>query len=76
MEHQPDALPTNKALVASGTTALLLTLIDPAVREVWPQIAPAVLTGDAFTALVAGACAVLGGLALAWVVPDRAGTPR
>ncbi len=72
-ETQPDAWPTNKALVSAGSTAAILTLIDPAVREVWPQIAPAFLTGQAMTALVAAATAVAGGLALAWLVPDRAG---
>ncbi len=71
-ETQPDAWPTNKAMIGSTSTAVILTLIDPAVHEVWPQLAPAFLTGDAMTALVAATCAVLGGLGLAWLVPDRA----
>ncbi len=72
-EVQPDAWPTNKTLVGTTSTAMILTLIDPAVSEVWPQIAPAVLAGDAMTALVGATCAVLGGVGLAWLVPDRAG---
>ena len=76
LERQPDRIPTNKVLAMFGGTAALAPIIGPAVAEVWPQIAPAALSGPAMTDFVAAALAGLASLALAYFVPDRAGTVR
>ena len=49
---QPTNMPTNKTLTMAGGTILFTPLIRPAVAEVWPQIAPAAMSGDAMTALL------------------------
>lgn len=72
-ERQPSAMPTNKVLTMAGSMPVTLALVSPAVQEVWPQIAPAVLSGPAMTDAMAGIAAALIGMALAWFVPDRAG---
>ena len=76
LERQPDRIPTNKALTMAGGIPALSVIIGPAVAEVWPQIAPAALSGPAMTDFVAAALAGLASLALAYFVPDRAGTVR
>ena len=63
--------PTNKALTMAGGTILLNPLIQPAVSEVWPQIVPTVLAGDAMTTLVGASLAAAVSLGIAWFIPDR-----
>jgi hypothetical protein len=69
---QPSALPTNKLAVGSAVTAIVGTQLSPAVAEVWPQIAPALLAGPAMTEIVSAVAALLAGLAVGWFIPDRA----
>lgn len=76
LEDQLSAMPTNKAATVAGGTVLFSPLILPAVQEVWPQIGPAYLTGEASTALIAAAISAIASLVVAWFVPDRAGVPR
>jgi hypothetical protein len=73
---QPTKLPTNKALTMAGGTVVLTPLIQPAVFEVWPQIAPMFLAGDAMTALVGGLLTAIASLAFAYFVPDRSNIKR
>ncbi|MCB5199009.1 hypothetical protein LGQ03_07135 [Loktanella sp. TSTF-M6] len=68
---QPTKMPTNKSLTMAGGTILLNPLIQPAVSEVWPQIAPTVLAGENMTTLVGAALAAGISLFFAWFVPDR-----
>lgn len=75
-EKQPDNLPTNKLAVGSSVAVLIYAQAEPVVAEVWPQIAPAVLSGPAATAFVAGGVAILASWAIGWWVPDRAGAPK
>jgi hypothetical protein len=75
-EHQPDALPTNKATVSGAIASLVAVNAEPVVAEVWPQIAPSLLSGPAMTAFLAALAGLMAGLAVAWWVPDRAGTPN
>jgi hypothetical protein len=72
-EKQPDNLPTNKAAVAGIIAPLIAINAEPVVAEIWPQIAPAMLSGPAVTTALAALCGALAGLAVAWWVPDRAG---
>lgn len=71
LAKQPTARPTNKTLTMFGGFVVTTPMVAPVVNEVWPQIAPAVLAGPAFTdamaAIVAGALSLI----LAWFVPDR-----
>lgn len=71
MARQTSALPTNKLAAGATVTAIVGTQLSPAVAEVWPQIAPAMLAGPAMTQLVAGVVALLAGVAVGWFVPDR-----
>jgi uncharacterized protein YjeT (DUF2065 family) len=71
MARQTSALPTNKLAAGATVTAIVGTQLSPAVAEVWPQIAPAMLSGPAMTQLVAGVVALVAGLAVGWFVPDR-----
>ena len=72
-EKQPDALPTNKATVVSVLAPVIALNLEPLVAEVWPHIAPALLSGPAATTAIAAIAGALAGLAAAWWVPDRAG---
>lgn len=67
--------PTNKALTMVGGTVVLTPFIQPAVAEVWPQIAAPALAGDAMTALVGAVLTAVVSLAFAWFVPDRPNVP-
>ena len=72
LAKQPSAMPTNKLAVGSAVTAIVGTQLSPAVAEVWPQIAPAILSGPAMTEIISAVAALLAGLAVGWFVPDRA----
>jgi hypothetical protein len=72
LKKQPDALPTNKLTVGASVAAIVGTQASPLVAEVWPQIAPAVLSGPAATETIAALFALLAGLVVGWFVPDRA----
>lgn len=72
---QATAKPTNKSLTMFGGFVGTLPFVAPVVDEVWPQIAPAVLAGPAFTdalsAVIAGGIA----LGIAYFVRDRNNVP-
>ena len=76
LADQATARPTNKVLATAGGTIVLTPMVHSAVVEVWPQIAPAVLVGEATTTLVAVALSAVVSLGIAWFVPDRANVPR
>lgn len=62
--------PTRKLATMLVGTPALYSLVGPAVEEFWPQVAPAALTGPAFTAFIsAAAAAAIAGIA-AYFVPD------
>jgi hypothetical protein len=69
---QPSAMPTNKLMVGSTVATIVGTQLSPALAEVWPQVAPALLAGPSFTDLIAAIVTLLAGLAAGWIVPDRA----
>jgi hypothetical protein len=71
LAKQPSALPTNKLAVGSTVTAIVGTQLAPALEEIWPALAPAILAGPAVTQLVAALAAMLAGMFVAWWVPDR-----
>lgn len=75
LERQPDNLPTNKALASVASLLIAQPFIEPAVKEVWPQIVPAFLAGANMTALMASLITGAFALGVAWITPDRAGTP-
>ena len=70
LAKQKSVMPTNKLAVGSAVTAIVGTQLSPAVAEVWPQIAPAMLSGPAFTEMISAIVALLAGLAVGWFVPD------
>ncbi len=69
---QTSILPTNKLAIGSAITAIVGTQLSPAVAEVWPGIAPALLAGPAFTDIIAAVVALMAGIAVGWFIPDRA----
>ncbi len=69
---QPSAMPTNKLMVGTTVATIVGTQLSPAVAEVWPAIAPAVLSGPSVTDLIAAVVTLIAGLAAGWIVPDRA----
>ena len=71
MARQTSVMPTNKLAVGSAVTAIVGTQLSPAVAEVWPQIAPAILAGPAFTEIISALAALIAGLVVGWFVPDR-----
>jgi hypothetical protein len=73
---QPTNLPTNKMLTTAVGTVGIAPIIMGAVAEVWPQIAPAALAGQAMTVLVGTGLAALISMGIAWFVPDRANIIR
>lgn len=73
LERQPDNLPTNKAATVAAIAPLVALYAEPVAREIWPQVAPAMLAGPAMTTAVAALIGALAGLVVAWWVPDRAG---
>lgn len=75
LEHQPDALPTNKSAVAAVFGAGFVLHAEPVIAELWPAIAPALLAGPAATAAMSWLAGILAALAVAWFIPDRAGRP-
>lgn len=75
-EKQPDNLPTNKLAVGSSLAVLVYAHAEPVAAEVWPELAPAMLSGPAATSFVAGMVAVLASWAVGWWIPDRAGVPK
>ena len=72
MARQASVMPTNKLAVGSAVTAIVGTQLSPAVAEVWPQVAPAMLAGPSVTEMISAVVALLAGLAVGWFVPDRA----
>lgn len=66
-ENQPDALPTNKAVVSALMAVLVFHLSGA-------YVIPPELLG-AYTILLEYAFGVLGGLLAAWGLRDRAGVP-
>ena len=68
---EPSAMPNNKLLASFGTGVVSLPFILPAVSEVWPQIAPAFLSGPSMTTAVAAIISGLVSLAMAWFVRNR-----
>jgi hypothetical protein len=72
MARQKTSMPTNKLAVGSSIAALVGTQASPLVAEIWPQIAPAMLSGPAVTETVAALMALLAGILAGWFVPDRA----
>lgn len=66
-ENQPDALPTNKAVVAALMSVIVFHLSGM-------YVIPPELLG-AYTILLQYAFGVLGGLLSAWGLRDRAGVP-
>lgn len=66
-ENQPDALPTNKAVVAALVAILVFHLSGT-------YIIPPELLG-AYTIVLEYALGVIGGLLSAWGLRDRAGVP-
>ncbi len=74
-ERQANAFPTNKAMAAASVAGLLTGYAQPVVAEVWPQIAPIMLSGEAMTGLISGLIGAIASLIVAWWIPDRAGEP-
>lgn len=72
-EKQPDSWPTNKGTVAAAVASVFTVYTQPAVAEIWPQVAPVVLSGDAVTGMTSALAGTVIGLVAAWWVPDRAG---
>jgi hypothetical protein len=72
-ERQPDALPTNKALVSGATGVITYAQFEGALSEIWPQVAPGFLAGPAVTQVLVALAAMALAYAVAWWVPDRAG---
>lgn len=75
-ETQVGSLPTNKSAVAASVGSLMVLYAEPVIAELWPQIAPALLAGPAFTSALAGLVGIFVALTVAWWVPDRAGVPN
>lgn len=71
MARQISALPTNKLAVGATVAAIIGTQSGPLVTEIWPQIAPAVLSGPVMTDTLAMLVAMIGGVVVGWFVPDR-----
>lgn len=76
LANQPSARPTNKALTMFGGVIITTPMVSPFVSEVWPQVAPAFLSGPAATDAVAAILAGALSLGLAYFVPDRANVER
>lgn len=76
LARQPSPLPTNKALTVAALAPALALYVEPVAAELWPQIAPTILTGPETTAAVAWLLSALASLAVAWWVPDQANVPR
>jgi len=68
--RQASAMPTNKLAVGSAVTAIVGTQLSPAVAEVWPQIAPALLAGPSVTEIISAVAALVAGLVVGWFIPD------
>jgi hypothetical protein len=75
MANQPSMAPTRKLATMLVGVPALMALIDPFVREVWPQVAPAVLTGESATAFVAALLATVVSGVMAYFVPDAPNVP-
>lgn len=56
-------------------TPTVYALIGPAVSEVWPQVVPAVLAGEAMTAFASAAGAAVIAAAVAYFVRDKPNIP-
>ena len=72
MTKQPDAFPTRKLAVGSTVATIVATQLSPAIVELWPQVAPALLAGPAVTEIVSALAALAAALVAGWFVPDRA----
>lgn len=74
--EQPDAKPTNKLVVGVGGSVTIFPVAYAAVAEVWPQIAPAALAGEAATAFVAVLFSAAMAFGAAYFVRDRTNVPK
>ena len=69
---QPSAMPTRKLATGTLVAAITGTQLAPALAEVWPQIAPAVLAGPAVTEYLSLVLSIVAGLVAGYFVKDRA----
>lgn len=76
LAKQVSRLPTNKLAVGTTVSAIVGTQAGPLVQEVWPQIAPAVLSGPVMTETMAMIVALLAGMIVGWFVPDATNVAR
>lgn len=75
MATQPTSAPTRKLATMLIGVPALYTLLGPAAAEWWPQVAPAAMAGEAFTALVSAVPAVILTGIVAYFVPDAPNVP-
>jgi hypothetical protein len=68
--------PTNKLSIGAAVAPIAALNAEPAVAEVWPQIAPAILSGPAVTTAMAAICGAFAGVLAAYWVPDAPNVPR
>ena len=72
MAKQASSMPTNKLAVGSVVATIVSTQLSPAIVELWPQVAPALLAGPAVAEIVSTLAALAAALLVGWFVPDRA----